>query len=104
MEIERKIGEDITVKIQLTPDEIMETYLEYEHSLDVKDVVSVLEEMTNEGDISEEMHEEILGLESLLDDMAYLKRNKIDKYDQPWREATEDAIKECLGKLTEVKK
>ncbi len=98
MEIERKIGEDITVKIQLTPSEVREAHYEYEHICDVEDVLDVLKDMTYEGDLSEEMYEKVYGCErqSLLDDIAKLKRKKIDKYDQPWREATVDAIKEVL--------
>ena len=90
--------------IELSLQEMTNAYYEQQHNFDLEDVLEELY-LSEDDEFFEDVYEcTVQELEQRADDVAYLMRKYIDKYEMGWYDAREDAISEVAKRIAEENK
>lgn len=86
----KRIVDGNEINIELTARELSDAFYEQEHLFDIEDVLNKLNEMSDDDFADYGLTRE--QVEKEVDEIAYIKRHSINKYDMNWEEAVRDAI------------
>ena len=92
MNITREINGQ-AVEFELTGGELLEAYFEQEFKGDRLDMQEYISEY-DEADFEEEYGKKPSDMESELDELAYLLRKNMDKYEMRWSDARDQALQD----------
>ena len=92
MEITREINGELHA-FEITSQEMLDAYYEQEFKNDRYDMEEYIQQI-EEDDFIETYGRSLADAEKELDDLAYLLRKNIDKYDMHWTDARDEALEE----------
>lgn len=90
MEITREINGELHT-FEITSQEMLDAYYEQEFKNDRYDMEEYIQQI-EEDDFIETYGRSLADAEKELDDLAYLLRKNIDKYDMHWTDARDEAL------------